>query len=82
MQEFCHRNSGAIFQQFLKEALSTVLFEDNRNMWIFQKVLHSTMIIVNQQGCLQMLITDLLNTNEPNEERRKAILEQIFSMLQ
>jgi len=42
----------------------------------------STMIIVNQQGCLQALITDLMNTHEPNEERRKAILEQVFNMLQ
>ena len=40
------------------------------------------MIIVNQQGCLQALITDLMNTHEPNEERRKAILEQVFNMLQ
>jgi len=59
-----------------------VLFEDNRNIWIFQKVMFSTMIIVNQQGCLQALITDLMNTHEPNEERRKAILEQVFNMLQ
>lgn len=80
MRDFC-QNNGAIFQNFLKEALLIVLFEDSRNIWIFQKVLHSTIVIVNQQGCLQELITDLMNKNEPNEERKKQVLEQIFSLV-
>jgi len=40
------------------------------------------MVIVNLQGCLQLIITDLINIHEKNEERKKAITEQIFSMLQ
>jgi len=40
------------------------------------------MVIVNLQGCLQLIITDLMNTHEKNEERKKAITEQIFTMLQ
>lgn len=58
-----------------------VLFEDNKNIWIFQKVLHSTIVIVNQQGCLQVLISDLMNQHEKSEERKQAILEQISKMI-
>ena len=61
VQDFYNKNGGQIFQAFLKESLMVVCFLDCRNAWIFQKVLFSTMIIVNQQGCLQALITDLIN---------------------
>ena len=47
VQEFCTKNGGQIFQAFLKEAMMIVCFEDCRNAWIFQKVLFSTMVIVN-----------------------------------
>ena len=47
MLDLCQKN-GEVFQGYLKEGLFAVLFEDNRNVWIFQKVLYSTMIIVNQ----------------------------------
>jgi len=75
VRDFCSKNGG-VFQKFLNEALFIVLFEDSRNVWIFQKVLFSTMIIANQQGCnLQMLISQLMDTHEKDEQRKRVILE-------
>ena len=39
------------------------------------------MVIVNQQGCLKALISNLLNTNEKNDAKRKAISEFFIEML-
>ena len=64
---------GAIFQDILKTSLYTVLFEESRNIWIFQKLLHSSIIIVNQQGVLSDLIIDLLNKHEKSEQRKEAM---------
>ena len=48
VQDFCQNNNGEVFQRFLKESFYAVLFEENRNIWIYQKVLHSSCVIVNQ----------------------------------
>ena len=81
VQEFCKKNGGQIFQNFLNKTLSVILFEECLNSYIFQKVLFSTMVIVNQQGCLKALISNLLNTNEKNDVKRKAISEFFIEML-
>lgn len=39
-----------MFQSFLKAILFTLLFEENKNVWMFNKVLFSTVILVNLAG--------------------------------
>jgi len=36
---------GQAFQNFLKAIMFTLLFEDNKNIWIFQKCLHSSLVL-------------------------------------
>lgn len=47
VKEFCKHSGGKIFQRFLEKTLFAILFENCRNAWIFQKVLFSTLVIVN-----------------------------------
>ena len=45
--ESFYSQQGQVFQKILNTSLYTVLFEDCRNIWIYQKVLHSSLILVN-----------------------------------
>ena len=39
-------NSGQVFSGLLKQLSYTLLFEDHKNIWIFQKAMHSTIVMV------------------------------------
>lgn len=77
-----HSNMWA---KFLETALSFVLFEENRNIWIFQKWLYSTLvIIINLQGMeiVQKVVIDMLNNHEKNPDRKQKIMEQFTVLMQ
>lgn len=80
VQQF-YTQCNHVFQNFFKATLFTLLFEENKNIWVFQKVLHSTLVIVNQQGAIQQTVVDVLNEHEKNEERKQQILTQISEMI-
>lgn len=50
IQTFYQQGGANSFQNFLKAILFTLLFEENKNVWMFNKVLFSTVILVNLAG--------------------------------
>ena len=61
-----------------------MLFEENKNIWLFNKVLFSAVILVNLggPGVLQGTILQVIEANEKDPERKKKVLEEIATMLQ
>ena len=43
----------SVFQNFLRSIMYVLLFEDNKNVWIFQKCLHSSLVLCSTQEHLQ-----------------------------
>lgn len=58
-----------------------LLFEDNKNVWIFQKCLHSTLVLCSTQGDLQKRIMDVVIQHEKDEKRRLRIVAELSNML-
>jgi len=44
IQQFCLANN-AIFAEFLKRLVFTLLFEDHKNIWIYQKCTFSSIVM-------------------------------------
>lgn len=60
-----------MFKDFLSTIAYTLLFEDHKNVWIFQKALHSCIVMCEggaQQGALTSfkIISQVINENENN----------------
>ena len=62
---------GSIFKEILKTLLTTVIYEEHRIIWVFQKPLFPT-IILNGKDNYEAVKRELLE-NEPNEELRNKI---------
>jgi hypothetical protein len=50
IQNFYQQGGNVVFECFLKAILFTMLFEENKNIWLFNKVLFSVVILVNIGG--------------------------------
>lgn len=78
-------SKGSIWAEFLLTALTCVLFEDNRNIWIFQKWLYSTLVIILKHQDSQVVsrtVITLLSAHESNEQRKTEIMNQFSTVLQ
>jgi hypothetical protein len=87
VQNFVQVNK-ALFYYMLRRIAITLLFEDHKNVWIFNKLLHSTMIICElcepqeqkQPGVCQTslkIFEEVINTFETNNQRRTKMLLEV-----
>ena len=51
----------------LGEILSTIIFEHNGNVWKFQAVLHTTLVVANRAGLIERVAMNCLNKHERND---------------
>ena len=51
----------------LSEILYTIIFEHNGNVWKFQAVLHTTLVVANRAGLIERVAMDCLNKHERND---------------
>lgn len=72
IQNFYQQGGSTVFACFLKASFFALLFEENKNIWLFNKVLLSCLVLVNLagQGVLQSTILELVDANEKNPEHR------------
>lgn len=50
IQTFYEQGGSAVFVCFLKAILFGLLFEENKNVWMFNKVLFSSVVLVSLAG--------------------------------
>ena len=66
---------GTIFMQILKTLLTTVIYEEHKIIWVFQKPLFPT-IVINGKENYEAVKQEILQ-NEPNDELRSKIQEEL-----
>mmetsp|Transcript_27503 Transcript_27503/g.24383 ORF Transcript_27503/g.24383 Transcript_27503/m.24383 type:complete len:183 (+) Transcript_27503:480-1028(+) len=69
---------GSIFKEILKTLLTTVIYEEHKIIWVFQKPLFPT-IILNGREDYEAVKNDILQ-NEPNEDLRNKINEELTQL--
>jgi hypothetical protein len=75
-----YNNYSYWFTNFLQGISYTLLFESHKNVWIFQKCLHSSIVMNGESQAPQTMVGVVL-ANEQKEERQKQLLELIQEML-
>jgi len=63
----------------LKTIIHVLLFEEPKNIWVFQKATHSSIILA--QGQAQQLAFEVVML-EKNEERKQSLLKEVGTLLQ
>ena len=63
-----------------------MLFEDHKNVWVFQKCLHSTIVMCEggaQKGVANSfeIIKDVINQNETNPARNAKLQSELVNFL-
>ena len=53
--------------EMLSEILHTIIFEHNGNVWKFQAVLHTTLVVANRAGLIERVAMNCLNKHERND---------------
>lgn len=69
---------STIFKEILKTLLTTVIYEEHKVIWVFQKPLFPT-IVINGKEAYELVKSELYQ-NEPNPELQEKIrteLEQL-----
>ena len=51
---------------FLKTLAFSLLFEDHKNLWVYQKCIHSTIVMADPQYA-QQVVFELIINEEKNE---------------
>lgn len=69
---------GAIFKEILKTLLTTVIYEEHKVIWVFQKPLFPT-IVINGKEDYEAVKNEILQ-NEPNDDLRKKIAEELDNL--
>ena len=79
-------NKYQIFEDLLRRLTFCLFFEDHKNIWVFQKCLHSTIVMVEggapqPQNSLRHMM-NVVQQNEFDEEQRNKVLQvlQVFLM--
>lgn len=85
VQTFYNQNRN-LFETFLQNLAYTLLFEDHKNVWIFQKCVHSTIVMCEggaSQGVLTSykIILDVISQNEPNVERQIKLKKEVDTFM-
>lgn len=80
-QAFYNDNQN-LFNEFLRTLAYTLLFEDHKNVWVFQKCIHSSIVMCEggaSSGIMNSynIILDIVNTHETNKFRKLKISEEI-----
>ena len=66
---------GSIFKEILRTLLTTVIYEEHKVIWVFQKPLFPT-IILNGKENYEEVRNEILR-NEPNLDLRQKIDEEL-----
>ena len=66
---------GSIFKEILKTLLTTVIYEEHKVIWVFQKPLFPT-IVINGKDNYELVKAEILQ-NEFNDDLRKKIDEEL-----
>ena len=57
-----------------------IIFEDHKNLWVYQKCFHSTIVLADPQRASQVMY-EVIVKEERNEERRQKILGEVEKLL-
>lgn len=59
----------------------SILFEDHKNLWVYQKCLHSTVVMADPQNA-QKIIFELIMKEEKSEERKQRMLTEVKKLFE
>ena len=68
---------SSLWSEFLSVSISSVLYQENKNLWIFQKLMYSCLVIIMQfldAQVVQNAVISLLNVYEKSDSRKTQIL--------
>ena len=54
----------------------SLLFEDHKNLWVYQKSFHSTIVLTDPQRASQIMY-DIIIKEEKSDERKQKILSEV-----
>jgi hypothetical protein len=57
-----------------------LLFEDHRNIWVYQKSLHSTIVLCEPANA-QKIMYEVILKEEKSEERKQKLLAEVDKLL-
>lgn len=81
VQLFYNRHNQ-IFSDFLRTIIYTLLFEDHQQVWIFQRCLHSSIVMCEggaQQGAhtSYKVILEIIDLHEADPKRKQEVVQAI-----
>lgn len=57
-----------------------IIFEDHKNLWVYQKCFHSTIVLADPQRASQVMY-EVIVKEERKEDRRQLILAEVEKLL-
>ena len=64
-----YQSSTWVFYNFMKTLAFTMVFEDHKNIWVYQKCLHSTIVLCGKEKASQ-IIYEMIMKEEKDEVRK------------
>ena len=63
----------------MKTLTYTLLFEDHKNLWVYQRCLHSTIVMCEQAA--SEIIYEIIMKEEKTEERKQKLMQEMGNLL-
>eukprot|EP00347_Sterkiella_histriomuscorum_P000570 403375338 len=70
-----------IFHNFLKTLAYTLFFEEHKNLWVYQKCLHSSIVMCEQQTVASQIFYEVILREEKNDARKQKLAQEIEQLL-
>lgn len=69
------------FQNCLRRTMHALIFNENKNIWIYQKAVHSQLVLCSLNESLEQSMTELVSQSEPDEQRKIKILTHLSTLI-
>lgn len=73
---FYQQCAGWVFTTFLQTLTFGLFFEDHKNIWVYQKCFHSSIVMADLQTAPKVMY-DVIVKEEKSEQRRQAMLAEV-----
>ena len=72
----------SVFTNLLRSLVYVLMFEQNKNVWIFAKAFHGALVLCSMQENLEQLISEVVTSNEKDPERQGKMLKELGALVQ
>ncbi|CDW76789.1 importin-n-terminal domain-containing protein [Stylonychia lemnae] len=70
-----YQTQNWVFQTFMKSLAFTLLFEEHKNIWVYQKCFHSTIIMC--EATAKPIIFETIMNEEKSEDRKQKLGQEV-----